>query len=56
MKITIEINTDNAAFEDNLGEVQHIIREIAKKIEQGRECGKCMDLNGNSVGEWEIEP
>ncbi len=53
MIITIKINTDNAAFED-ASEVSRIIDSVAKKIRNGKNYGKCMDINGNSVGTWEI--
>lgn len=55
MKLKININLDNAAFEDE-GEISRILRQLADKISyDGRiDGGKIMDVNGNSVGTWEI--
>lgn len=61
MDITITINTDNAAFEDNCsGEVQAILTRIAGKIARQSEnldgfngCA-VMDSNGNKVGSVEV--
>jgi hypothetical protein len=55
-KITITIRTGNSAFDGNVeGEVSRILRELASKIESGREPSKVMDINGNSVGTVEYE-
>lgn len=53
MKLTIEINTDNAAFEDNY-ELGRIVEEIgaalyASDISTMRN-KKLYDINGNHVG------
>ncbi len=48
----LEIDTDNAAFEDP-SEVPRMLREAALKIEQGKTSGKLRDLNGNICGYWE---
>jgi len=55
MNLKININLDNAAFEDE-GEISRILRKLADKISyDGRiDGGKIMDVNGNSVGTWEI--
>jgi hypothetical protein len=48
----IEINTDNAAFEDNEGEeVARILRRLANEIESGLTDVNLRDINGNLVGE-----
>ena len=55
--LTIKIKTDNAAFEDDPGkayECARILRELANKLERGHEVGKCIDYNGNTVGEWRL--
>jgi len=56
MKITIEINTDNAAFEDSskTEETGRIVATIASKIQCGLDSGNCKDINGNTVGQWEL--
>ena len=50
MNITIQINTDNAAFEDG-GEVARILSIVAEKIEDGICQFPIHDLNGNKVGQ-----
>jgi hypothetical protein len=56
MNLKININLDNEAFEDQEGEISRILRQLAEKISyDGRiDGGKIMDVNGNSVGTWEI--
>jgi len=59
----LEFSTDNAAF-DNYGATEivplrqyltaRILRTIAKRIEEGNLDGKVMDLNGNSIGHYEL--
>jgi hypothetical protein len=60
MKFTLEINCDNAAFEDADGndcaypEIARILRELSDKYDEGRYIGpvvKLRDDNGNTVGE-----
>lgn len=48
-KINIEINTGNAAFEDER-ELPRVLRELAIKFELGSEPKILKDLNGNKVG------
>ena len=53
MKITINIKTDNEAFQDNKeGEVWRIVTAVANRLEGGQSMGTCFDSNGNLVGEW----
>lgn len=55
MKFTLEIDCDNAAFQENDGdqyvEVARILREAADRIENGRDSIALIDLNGNRVGD-----
>lgn len=61
MKITIEFNTENAAFEDDrFGEISRIMTlakiEVMDCLEDG--CGvrvPVMDTNGNRAGFIEVE-
>ena len=64
MNITIKINTDNAAFNENIGameETARILRDLANKIQSGivdLESGasyKLRDANGNVVGTYEVK-
>jgi len=53
-KFDIEIETGNAAFCDGnrATECNRIIRTVRKRIEDGQNEGKCMDINGNTVGKY----
>ena len=61
MKFKLEIDIDNASFED-LGEgreITNILNNIINKIEHIDEFsledkGRSRDMNGNTVGFWEI--
>lgn len=52
MKFTIEIDCDNAAFEDgNLHqEVARILSQVQKQLLDDRDCIALYDINGNRVG------
>ena len=59
MKVEIEIDTSNAAFEDNPGELGDILKQAATEAkylieekEEGRELLR--DSNGNTVGCVEV--
>jgi len=61
----LTIQTDNAAFREDDGtptseargvEVACILRAVAAHAEEGRCVGRCIDVNGNTVGEWEMMP
>lgn len=53
---TMKFHTDNDAFAtDDMVESARILREIADKLEwDGKDSGKVMDVNGNSIGEWSL--
>lgn len=56
MKATIQIQMDNAAFDDEPAtELARILRKLAEKIEQGSDRENLRDHNGNRVGEFLIE-
>lgn len=62
MKITIEINCDNAAFEDDAGgEIARILNSIASEAQEfyhptnNRMCPVVRDINGNKVGTVTVE-
>ena len=57
MKIQITIETDNAAFEEDPGELGRILGTVAAKAE-GLEPGESVnlrDINGNTVGTVRLE-
>jgi len=50
--ITIRINTENAAFQDNPDEVSRILHDLANRYEaMNRPIHPLYDYNGNRVGE-----
>lgn len=57
--VKIEIRTGGAAFRNedetlDTTEIVRILRSAAQKIENGLEKGVFMDINGNSVGNFDI--
>lgn len=58
-KFTLTIDTDNAAFEDadRNTELARILRKTAKALEDYPNflAGNVRDLNGNTVGRWELK-
>ena len=56
--LTVSIETDNAAFGDTsdeaLAECARILRVIAGAMEADNLSGKVRDVNGNTVGSWEL--
>jgi len=56
MKITININTGNAAFEDNENELYDIlVNQVAAKLwGTDQTTGNLMDSNGNKVGDFKV--
>jgi len=57
MKVTIEIDLDNAAFEDDPGELGRILKYASGKLDRhlgyapDAEFSRAlMDINGNTVG------
>ena len=56
MKFKMEIKMDNAAFtEMPERELDRILQDVGQGIVDGVTYGFCRDLNGNTVGTWEIE-
>lgn len=65
----LEIKTGNAAFRDedrtdrhgnyeldrSGHEVRRILKDVARKLEHGEDCGSIYDTNGNKVGSWKYE-
>jgi len=50
MKFRLEMTCDNAAFEDDPGEIARILRATADKVESGATSVALIDANGNRVG------
>ena len=50
----IAFSADNACFEDAPAEeIGRILRDLADKVEAGRDGGRVIDRNGNTVGTWD---
>jgi hypothetical protein len=54
MKMGIEFNMDNAAFDDRTAETASILRTITAQVEMGHTESPIIDGNGNRVGAWAI--
>ena len=54
MKLKIEFNVDNAAFENMGLECKKVLEGIAWKVACGRTYETIIDSNGNKVGRWEF--
>lgn len=56
--VKIEFETNNSAFVEPDGSMEHevkrILNVISKKIACGRTGGNILDLNGNSIGSWSL--
>ena len=52
MSFKLNINTDNAAFDDGYSEVVHLLRKIADDIESGETEGNIKEVNGATVGKY----
>ncbi len=50
----LTIKTDNAAFEgvELEAEIARILRRTTDRVMQQQSSGRCLDSNGNMVGEW----
>lgn len=55
-RITITINTKNAAFDENENlELARILKELSERIENNDIPRSLLDINGNKVGTIETE-
>ena len=53
MKLSIEITTDNAAFEENgWAEIDSVLAVFRRQLEKGWSEGHLNDSNGNLIGRW----
>ena len=57
MRFVVEINCDNAAFEDDHAcEVANMLRKVVRAVEKdGSQGGKLADSNGNTCGYFKCE-
>ena len=58
MRITIELTTDNASMGTEFeyqSEVTRILKSITSKITNGLDYCKILDLNGNTIGFYQVE-
>ena len=56
MEFTLAIETGNDAFDGvEQSEVARILRVVADQVERGTDCANISDVNGNTVGTFELE-
>lgn len=56
IRFVAEFDTANAAFEEDADlEIERILTYVASRVPAGFRSGRCVDLNGNSVGRWRLE-
>jgi hypothetical protein len=55
--ITIKIETENAAFQENPNEIRAILEDLGYKLQASKpgDSGPIRDSNGNTVGSWAIK-
>ena len=54
-RFRLEMECENAAFEDRGAEIARILRRLAKRIEDVGDAAAesaILDINGNTVGRW----
>jgi hypothetical protein len=49
------MDCDNAAFDMPGYEIARLLETAAEQLRNGEDCGCFVDINGNTVGGWEIE-
>ena len=55
MEFKLEFKMDNAIFDDKPKmEAARLLHEIGSLIYQGATNGRVIELNGNTIGKWEI--
>ena len=54
MKFTMEVKMDNAAFVDDPTELTRILQGVTDRVAAGFDEGFCVDINGNTVGRFEV--
>jgi hypothetical protein len=55
MELKIQVNLDNASFEDNPEEIKTLLENVANKVKAGYLQGLVKDSNGNNVGDFILE-
>jgi hypothetical protein len=54
MRLTVNIDTDMAAFSSDPDAAIDLIDDVANAIRDGQTSGKLDDYNGNYAGEWKV--
>lgn len=55
---SVNIESGNAAFDGDYGsrtEVSRLLSQIVDRIQDGADSGMLHDINGNSVGSWDLD-
>ena len=35
-------------------EIKRVLKNICNQLDNGNDAGKCIDINGNVIGKWEL--
>jgi len=54
MKITIDIDTSNAAFQDNNNEIRELVERVLRRMDEGMREGVTRDSYGNTCGKFKV--
>jgi hypothetical protein len=56
-RFKMHVDLGNAAFDDGMlaTELGRIVRDVAEAIEEGVDGESIRDVNGNTVGRWDID-
>ena len=52
--LTITVDMDNAAFDDNPNEIKEILAKVAAQVYNNARSGSVRDSNGNACGKFEV--
>jgi hypothetical protein len=55
-RLTLTVTGDGSVFDNNpAGEYARILENAARMMKSGRSKGKLLDVNGNTVGKYEVK-
>jgi hypothetical protein len=56
MEFTVNIKVDNDSYQNQVIQYQLIdnLKDIIAKLEDGYDYGNVKDINGNTVGNWDL--
>jgi hypothetical protein len=54
LKLEMETDGDSFAEDEFPHECARIMRDVARRIQDGQDSGAILDINGNAVGRWTL--